>query len=137
LFSSQKIVKVFHGCDNDLNWLKADFDIDVINLYDTAKAMMMIAGAKAPESLSFLTNRFLYFYMDKSYQQADWRVRPLPRKMIDYARMDSGVLLWIWRRQIQAMDKKRLVELEKKMLKKSWKEVEGCQLTRVEIDYEG
>lgn len=33
--------------------------------------------------------------MDKSYQTSDWRIRPLPQQMIEYAKMDSCVLVWI------------------------------------------
>lgn len=136
LFLSQNITKVFHGCDNDLKWLKADFEIDVVNLFDTAKAMMIINGNKAPESLSYLTNRYLHFYMDKSYQQADWRVRPLPKKMLEYARMDSCVLLMVWFKQRDELDKISRVELEKKMAKKCWRTLEKSNLVKVSVEYE-
>lgn len=31
-----------HGSDNDLKWLKNNFDIDVCNLFDTNKAQIII-----------------------------------------------------------------------------------------------
>ncbi|KAF4577399.1 exosome nuclease subunit [Pleurotus pulmonarius] len=36
------------------------------------------------------------FSADKQYQLADWRVRPLPDPMIDYARSDTHFLLFIY-----------------------------------------
>ncbi|KAI5640332.1 HRDC domain-containing protein [Phthorimaea operculella] len=32
------------------------------------------------------------------YQLADWRIRPLPAELVEYARMDTHYLLYIWRR---------------------------------------
>ena len=34
--------------------------------------------------------------LDKFFQQADWRVRPLPSGMLDYARSDSHYLIPIY-----------------------------------------
>lgn len=31
-------IKVMHGAENDLRWLKNDFNIDVVNLFDTNRA---------------------------------------------------------------------------------------------------
>lgn len=36
------------------------------------------------------------FTADKRYQLADWRIRPLPREMLDYARSDTHFLLYIY-----------------------------------------
>jgi exosome complex exonuclease RRP6 len=33
---------------------------------------------------------------DKKYQMADWRIRPLPQEMVDYARADTHYLLYIY-----------------------------------------
>ncbi len=34
--------------------------------------------------------------MDKFFQVADWRIRPLPKGMLDYARCDSHYLIPIY-----------------------------------------
>jgi len=133
VFLAEEIVKVFHGCDNDLKWLKSDFDIDVVNLYDTAKAIMLIENGKYVESLSSLTKKYLGFYMDKSYQQADWRVRPLPKGMIDYARMDSAVLVFLWAVLSKEMGLRQKFEMEKKMAKKCWRALEKSNIYRVSV----
>lgn len=36
-FENEKIMKVFHGADNDLLWLQRDFNIFVFNIFDTHK----------------------------------------------------------------------------------------------------
>lgn len=37
--------------------------------------------------------------MDKDFQTSDWRVRPLLKEMVDYARMDAEILLYVFARQ--------------------------------------
>ena len=34
--------------------------------------------------------------LKKDYQVADWRIRPLPQEMVDYARYDSHYLIAIY-----------------------------------------
>lgn len=36
--------------------------------------------------------------MDKKYQLADWRIRPLPEVMLTYARQDTHYLLYVYDR---------------------------------------
>ncbi len=38
IFQDPSIVKIFHGCDSDLQLLASDLDIMVINVFDTARA---------------------------------------------------------------------------------------------------
>lgn len=35
-----------HSGDNDLKWLKNNFDIDVFNYFDTNKAMLLLDKSK-------------------------------------------------------------------------------------------
>ena len=41
-FSNPKKLKIFHGGENDIRWLKMDFDIDVFNVFDTNRAELLI-----------------------------------------------------------------------------------------------
>jgi len=45
-FISEKFVKVFHGGENDIRWLKNDFNIDVLNILDTSRAELILKGKK-------------------------------------------------------------------------------------------
>jgi ribonuclease D len=44
-------------------------------------------------SLEKLCDKFLGIQLDKFFQVADWRIRPLPQGMLDYARSDSHYLI--------------------------------------------
>jgi exosome complex exonuclease RRP6 len=43
--------------------------------------------------------------IDKKYQLADWRERPLSQEMLQYARMDTHYLLEIWDHLLQDLTK--------------------------------
>jgi exosome complex exonuclease RRP6 len=43
-----------------------------------------------------LLKKFVNFDAQKQYQMADWRVRPLPQELFDYARSDTHYLLYIF-----------------------------------------
>lgn len=42
VFTDPKIVKVFHGADSDIVWLQQDFNIYVVNLFDTYHASKLL-----------------------------------------------------------------------------------------------
>lgn len=88
------IVKVFHGSDSDMVWLQRDFDIYVVNLFDTFHATKVLNFTQ--HSLAYLLSHFCQFEADKRYQMADWRMRPLPEEMSMYARSDTHFLLYIY-----------------------------------------
>lgn len=92
-FTNPDIVKVFHGADCDILWLQRDFGVYVVNLFDTSRAAKLMKFAYL--SLAFLLRHYRSFEPDKSYQLADWRERPLPLPMLQYARADTHFLLYI------------------------------------------
>lgn len=95
-FTNPNIVKVFHGADCDILWLQRDFGVYVVNLFDTSRAAKLM---KFPHlSLAFLMKHYCNIDPDKSYQLADWRERPLPPPMLQYARSDTHYLLYIYDR---------------------------------------
>lgn len=102
-----------HGCDSDIRYLVADLDISTANLFDTARAFAFIQKVPplaklgsdssfkvtknvALTSLENLAHFFLGVEMDKQFQVADWRVRPLLTGMLDYARSDSHYLIALY-----------------------------------------
>ena len=94
IFTNPYILKVFHGADYDINWLQRDFGIYVVNMFDTGRASRILSFESF--SLKYLLIKFCDFETDKSYQLADWRVRPLTEGMIKYARSDTHFLLYIY-----------------------------------------
>jgi len=126
IFEAENIIKVFHGCDGDLKWLKSNFDIDVMNLFDTSRAHMLLNNDTVSLGLSNITKQFLGFELDKTYQKADWRVRPLPKVMMEYGRGDSCILLFLWYLLSKELKKSPDLEFQMniKMARKCWKTIE-------------
>uniref|UniRef100_A0A672IE22 Exosome complex component 10 n=1 Tax=Salarias fasciatus TaxID=181472 RepID=A0A672IE22_SALFA len=93
-FTDPSIVKVFHGADSDVEWLQRDLGLYVVNLFDTHQASRALNLAR--HSLDHLLKHFCNVDADKRYQLADWRIRPLPDEMVQYARSDTHYLLYIY-----------------------------------------
>ncbi|GBM57592.1 Exosome component 10 [Araneus ventricosus] len=94
VFTNPKIVKVLHGADMDVLWLQRDFGIYIVNLFDTGQAARVLHFAHL--SLAYLLKHYCRFDVDKRFQLADWRIRPLPAEMIKYAREDTHYLLYVY-----------------------------------------
>nr|XP_019049128.1 hypothetical protein I302_02909 [Kwoniella bestiolae CBS 10118]OCF28058.1 hypothetical protein I302_02909 [Kwoniella bestiolae CBS 10118] len=94
VFTDPGIIKVFHGSDSDIVWLQHDFEIFVVNLFDTYHATIVLQHQQ--RSLAALLKTYCNFEADKRYQMADWRIRPLPEGMLHYARSDTHFLLYIY-----------------------------------------
>ncbi|KIX07628.1 uncharacterized protein Z518_02281 [Rhinocladiella mackenziei CBS 650.93] len=94
VFADPKILKVLHGSNMDIIWLQRDLGLYVVGLFDTfhASCALQIQG----KGLKHLLHRFANFEAQKQYQTADWRVRPLPPELVDYARSDTHYLLHIY-----------------------------------------
>ncbi|KAL4913738.1 ribonuclease H-like domain-containing protein [Aspergillus aurantiobrunneus] len=94
VFADPNIIKLFHGASMDIIWLQRDLGLYVVGMFDTYHASCALNYPK--KSLKFLLNKFVNFEADKRYQMADWRVRPLPSGMFDYARSDTHYLLYVY-----------------------------------------
>lgn len=94
VFADPNILKVLHGSTMDIIWLQRDLGLYVVGMFDTFHAASALGYPK--RSLKYLLKKFVDFEADKRYQMADWRVRPLPSGMFDYARSDTHYLLYIY-----------------------------------------
>jgi ribonuclease D len=113
IFTNPNILKVFHGADYDILWLQRDFGVYVVNMFDTGRASRILSYESY--SLKYLLHKFCDFEADKTYQLADWRIRPLTEGMIKYARNDTHFLLYIYD------------ELKKNLILKSAEDGGGAQ----------
>ena len=92
------MLQVLHGGDNDCLWLQRDAHLYLANVFDTDKASkvskllnvqkltnaqhtchlkigeLQVLGFEQ-HSLAHLLRKYCNIRVDKSYQQADWRVR--------------------------------------------------------------
>ncbi|KAJ9297797.1 hypothetical protein DTO271G3_4018 [Paecilomyces variotii] len=94
VFADPAILKVLHGSSMDIIWLQRDLGLYVVGMFDTYHASIALNYPK--RSLKFLLEKFVNFQADKRYQMADWRIRPLPTAMFDYARSDTHYLLYVY-----------------------------------------
>ncbi|CAD8200424.1 unnamed protein product [Paramecium pentaurelia] len=103
VFTNPKIIKVFHGADNDVQWLQRDFGLYIVNLFDTFHASKELQLMQ--NSFQFLLSEYCKKSTDKTYQTADWTQRPLSDEMIKYAQIDTHYLLYIYDRMRQDLKK--------------------------------
>ncbi|KAI5954809.1 RRP6 [Candida theae] len=94
VFTDPNIVKVLHGAFMDIIWLQRDLGLYIVSLFDTYHASRQLGFSKF--SLQYLLDTFAHFRTSKKYQLADWRIRPLPKPMLAYARSDTHFLLYIF-----------------------------------------
>eukprot|EP00117_Sycon_ciliatum_P039137 scpid29849/ scgid28969/ Exosome component 10; Autoantigen PM/Scl 2 homolog; Polymyositis/scleroderma autoantigen 2 homolog len=96
VFTDPKIVKVLHGSDSDVLWLQRDHSLYLVNMFDTGQASRVLEMPRF--SLAYLMQFYCSVTANKQYQLADWRIRPLPKELINYAREDTHYLLYIYDR---------------------------------------
>ena len=96
--ANPRIVKVMHGCDSDVDWLQRDFSLYLRNVFDTHQAGKLLGLPRL--SLAFLLSSYCSLEVDKQFQLADWRIRPLPADMIYYARQDTRYLIYLYTRYV-------------------------------------
>ncbi|KAI9436593.1 ribonuclease H-like domain-containing protein, partial [Lactarius indigo] len=94
VFTDPSIVKVLHGADSDVIWLQQDFNLYLVNMFDTFHASKVLDFPR--HGLAALLEMYCDFSPDKRYQLADWRIRPLPDEMLKYARADTHFLLYVY-----------------------------------------
>lgn len=96
VFTNPRVLKVFHDGRWDILWLQRDLSIYVVNMFDTYRAAKQLSFDKL--SLAHLLKHYCNVDADKTSATEDWRKRPLPDKMIAYARQDTHNLLYIYDR---------------------------------------
>uniref|UniRef100_A0A0N5ART6 Exosome complex component 10 homolog n=1 Tax=Syphacia muris TaxID=451379 RepID=A0A0N5ART6_9BILA len=100
-FTDPKILKVFHGAERDVLWLQRDFGIYVVNMFDTYFASDVLNFAR--HNLGYIVNQLCDVTLDKTLQKSDWRLRPLTKAHIKYARCDTHYLLHCYDRLRQQL----------------------------------
>lgn len=134
LLEDVAVLKIFHGCEADLETLYRTFGIIVRNIYDTARAALELHDSKNMPGLNVLSDKHLAISINKEYQKSVWRVRPLPKPMLEYALTDAIILLPIFYCQwseIQALaDPQQVME---KVLTVSRSNIKVVKLSELEI----
>jgi cation-transporting P-type ATPase D len=109
LLEDEKIEKVMHACDNDIEWLFDEINICTNNIFDTQEAEKIITNNKRREGLDDLLRKYSLSMIEKSYkkyfQQSDWKKRPLSKEQLDYAAKDSFYLIQLRNLQVEKLGK--------------------------------
>lgn len=91
IFSSDRILKVFHAAEYDLICLFRDYGFRFNFLFDTMIAARTLSYQKI--GLGSLLEQYFGITVEKKYQRANWGRRPIKEEMLTYARLDSHYLI--------------------------------------------
>eukprot|EP00523_Entomoneis_sp_CCMP467_P007700 CAMPEP_0168732148 /NCGR_PEP_ID=MMETSP0724-20121128/7626_1 /TAXON_ID=265536 /ORGANISM="Amphiprora sp., Strain CCMP467" /LENGTH=1248 /DNA_ID=CAMNT_0008779167 /DNA_START=54 /DNA_END=3801 /DNA_ORIENTATION=+ len=106
--ANPSIVKLLHGADSDVQWLQRDFGLYLVHLWDTGRAARALNFSSA--SYAYLLQRYCLpasgedgdtnlvssiVQNKQKFQLADWRQRPVPQDMQQYAIADTHFLIYI------------------------------------------
>lgn len=124
-FADPAKVKILHGAEHDVLWLQRDLGLYLVGLFDTFHATNVLQFPQ--HGLAYLLSRYIDFVADKRYQRADWRIRPLPKEMMYYARSDTHTLVHIYdclrfeiEKQQGSVGIRTVFELSKKTAQKTY-----------------
>src|SRR5438552_18351777 len=82
---------VLHGADYDLRLLRRALDFRPTRVFDTVIAARLLGGCEF--SYAALVEKYFGIELAKGSQKANWALRPLSKKMEEYARNDTHYLL--------------------------------------------
>jgi len=91
LFADQRCQKVFHAAQYDIVCLKRDYGFTFLNLFDTMLAARVLGWKRY--GLGTILGDHFGVQLDKRMQRHNWGARPLSKKAMNYARLDTHFLL--------------------------------------------
>jgi ribonuclease D len=100
-FANPNQQKVFHAAEYDLLCLRRDYRFAFANIFDTMSAARTLGWPQV--GLAAVLDTHFGVTMNKKYQRADWKRRPLMPEQLDYARLDTHYLVALRNKQIQAL----------------------------------
>jgi ribonuclease D len=101
LFANPAQQKIFHAAEGDLIGLRRDYRFDVANIFDTMSAARTLGWPQV--GLAAILDTSFGVTLNKKYQRADWKRRPLTPEQLDYARLDTHYLVALRDIQLEAL----------------------------------
>ena len=101
VFANPEQQKVFHAAEYDLVCLRRDYRFEFANIFDTMSAARTLGWPKV--GLADILAGHFDVTLNKKYQRADWKRRPLTPDQLDYARLDTRYLVALRDKQFQAL----------------------------------
>jgi ribonuclease D len=116
---NEKIEKIIHASENDVEWIYEDYGIFVKNVFDTQEVFTFIADSSKRVGLNFLLNYYIKLNLEKQtkkyFQTSNWKQRPLIKEQLDYAALDTLYLIDIRDKIYQDLkDKMNIIKKNKK-----------------------
>lgn len=100
-FANPDQQKVLHAADNDLVGLRRNYGWEFTNIFDTMSAARTLGWPQV--GLAAILDAHFGVQMNKKYQRADWKRRPLPPEQLEYARLDTHYLGALRDKQLHAL----------------------------------
>jgi ribonuclease D len=100
-FANPDQQKVFHAAEYDLICLKRDYRYEFTNIFDTMSAARTLGWPQV--GLASILDSHFGVTMNKKYQRADWKRRPLTPEQLDYARLDTHYLVALRDKQLEEL----------------------------------
>ncbi|CDI85009.1 Similar to nucleolar protein, related [Eimeria praecox] len=102
--TDSSIVKILHNGENDVGWLQRDFNIFIVNAFDTGKAAQVL---NIPGGISLRNILWREFGVAKDVEMTtcDWSRRPLTERMKAYVVGDVRYLLTLYYRYAGKLSK--------------------------------
>lgn len=94
--------KILHAAEGDLVCLRRDFQFTFANIFDTMTGARTLGWPQV--GLAPILNTHFGVAMDKKYQRADWKRRPLTPEQLEYARLDTHYLVALRDRQFDELN---------------------------------
>ncbi|KAM3135186.1 hypothetical protein pb186bvf_012651 [Paramecium bursaria] len=136
-FFNNEAKKIFYCGQQDLKWLKKQYDVDVNNYCD----LKILAQKEQDDSLIGLWEKYcgVQFSREKKklLQLSDWSQRPLSEEQLNYAALDCKYLIGLYEIIVNQFTQDELSKLvypkikEKKFLKQLEIEVKDQQLAQI------
>jgi ribonuclease D len=101
VFANPDQQKIFHAADNDLACLRRDHGFAFANIFDTMTAARTLGWPQV--GLAAILDTHFGVKMNKKYQRADWKHRPLAPEQLEYARLDTHYLIALRDKQLQEL----------------------------------
>jgi ribonuclease D len=120
VFANPKVIKFAHAAENDIPYFRKVTGCEFAGLFDTHLAAKTLEYPRS--GLAALLEEFQGISIDKQYQTADWRLRPLPPEMAEYARNDTCHLI------VLADQLKQILEEQQKAQIAEFRFRQACQV---------
>ena len=94
LLTAPRPIKIAHNAKFDAKFLKHNFGVDVVGLFDTLLASQLVSAGDIEErhGLEAIAGRYLNEAVDKSERLSNWEFE-LSEAQLQYAARDAAVLL--------------------------------------------